>query len=63
MFSYYVKGFPGLLFCVKAHDHRLSVEDIFGDGVIYYGIDCAEHRNWILFTITPDGYEYEVVHI
>lgn len=61
-FSYYVRSFPGLLFCVKGHDHRISAEDIFNDGVMYYGVDCAEDRSYHLFTITPDGYDYEIVY-
>lgn len=61
VFQHYVKSFPGLLFCVNGHDHCIQAEDIYGDGVIYYGVDCAEHRSYLLFKITPGGYDYEVV--
>lgn len=62
-FEYYVRAFPGLMFCVKAHDHSLFAGEIFNDGVVYYGIDSAGHRNYLLFTITSEGYEYEVVRL
>jgi 3',5'-cyclic AMP phosphodiesterase CpdA len=61
-FEYYVKMFPGVLFCTVAHDHSISVNDIYNDGITYYGSDCAKDRNYLLFTITPNGYEYEVVY-
>ena len=60
-FQLYVRAFPGLLFCVYGHDHRQAASDPFGDGVMYYGVDCADHRNYMLFTITPDGYDHETV--
>lgn len=59
VFNYYTLEFPGLMFCVNGHDHVDKVRRIYEDGPIYYGIDCAEHRNYRLFTITPDGYEEE----
>lgn len=61
-FGRYVHFFPNLLFCTNAHDHRLQADDIYGDGMMYYGTDCAEHRNYLLFTITKEGYSYEVVY-
>ena len=60
-FQLYVRAFPGLLFCIYGHDHRQAASDPFGDGVMYYGVDCADHRNYMLFTITPDGYDHETV--
>lgn len=53
--------FPRLRFCLNAHNHRLEKEDLFGDGVLYYGSSCMKDRSYLLFTLTPDGYEYEVV--
>ena len=61
VFQHYVKSFPGLLFCINGHDHCRQADDIYGDGVMYYGVDCAEHRNFMVFTITPNGYDYEIV--
>ena len=60
-FQLYVRLFPGVQCCIYGHDHRQSASDIFGDGFMYYGVDCADHRSYVLFTFTPDGYEYEVV--
>jgi predicted phosphodiesterase len=61
VFQVYVNYFPGLMFCVNGHDHRENTTDLYGDGVMYYGVDNAEHRSYLLFTITPNGYEYESV--
>lgn len=62
VFQHYINQYPNLLFCLAAHEHRLAEEDLFGDGVMYYLSDCMKHRNYYLFTITPDGYAYEVVY-
>lgn len=60
-FEHYVNLFPGLICCINAHDHGLSADDLYGDGVIYYGCPSADHRSYLLFTITPNDYKYEVV--
>lgn len=62
VFQRYVSEFPGLLFCTAAHEHRVFEEDLFNDGVMYYMSDCMKNRNYYLFTLTPDGYEREVVY-
>lgn len=62
VFQLYITQFPGLQFCTFAHNHSLSVKDIFGDGVLYYGSDCMKSRSYLVFTITSKGYEYEVVY-
>ena len=56
-----IKLFPDLQFCLYAHVHHINVKDIFDDGVIYYSSACIEKRNYLLFTITPDSYTYEVI--
>jgi predicted phosphodiesterase len=60
-FQYAIKQFPGLQFCLHAHDHRVSVIDIFDDGLIYYGSPDIPKREYLLFTLNAGGYEYEVV--
>lgn len=60
-FRRYLDFFPGLMCCVYGHNHTDDVLDLYGDGLLFYGIDCAEHRNYRVFTITPDGYEVEQV--
>lgn len=61
VFQRYVKEFPDLQFCINAHEHRLSVEELFNDSVIYYGCPNIEKRQYLLFTLTPDNYTYEVI--
>lgn len=61
-FQYYVRQYRGLLFCTAAHEHHVFEEDLFDDGIIYYMSDCMKNRNYYVFTITPDGYEREVVY-
>lgn len=61
VFQRSIKEFPNLQFCLNAHDHTLNVSDLFDDGVLYYGSESINKRTYLLFTINPDGYEYEVV--
>lgn len=60
-FRRYLDFFPGLICCVYGHNHRDKVSEIYDDGLIFYGIDCAQHRSYRIFTITPDGYEVEKI--
>lgn len=60
-FQHYVNSYPGLMFCINGHAHRKSKDDIYNDGVIYYGVDSAEHRSFLLFTITANNYECEII--
>ena len=62
VFQYSIKRFPGLLFCTAAHEHHVFEEDLFDDGVMYYMSDCMKNRCYYVFTVTPDGYEREVVY-
>lgn len=62
IFELYVKQYPNIQFCINAHDHTISVEDLFEDGIMYYGSDCMKKRCYLLFTVNPEGYDYEVVY-
>lgn len=62
VFQLYVNQYPGVQFCVNAHAHCISVDDLFDDGIIYYGSDCMKKRCYLLFTVKPEGYDYEVVY-
>lgn len=62
VFHEYLKRFRHLRFCVHAHEHHLMVNEFFNDGVIYYGSDCMKNRSYLLFTVTKDDYQYEVVY-
>jgi len=59
--EHYVMRFPQPLCCIFGHEHRWIEEDIFGDGMMYYGCPNIEKRTYILYTLTPDGYSYEKV--
>ncbi len=62
IFHKYISSFPGIQFCTAAHEHRVFEEDLFGDGIMYYMSGCMKDRTYYIFTITPDGYEREVVY-
>lgn len=59
-FQYYLKELPELLFCFNAHGHNITVNDYYNDGIFYYQCECMEDRSYLVFTILPDGYNYEV---
>ena len=61
IFQMYIRQFPALQFCTVAHEHRISASDVFEDGVMYYGSNCMKNRSYLVFTIKPEGYDYEVV--
>ena len=60
-FEYYVKQMPGILFCVNGHDHNLHIDDLFGDGLMYYGLTCTSDRKYMIFNINKEGYRYEII--
>lgn len=62
VFIHYIKQFPNLQFCFNAHGHNSEVEDLYNDGTLFYQCDCMEDKSYYVFTITPDGYEYEVCY-
>ena len=61
LFEYHVLQYPGIQFCTAAHDHSFSDRVLFDDNMHYYTSDCMKHRNYLVFTITPEGYEFEQV--
>jgi hypothetical protein len=62
VFEHYIKQYKDLQFCLNAHDHGLSIVDLFGDGVMYFGVPAVYRRKYIVFTLKPDNkYEYEIV--
>lgn len=62
IFEYYINRFPGVQFCLYGHEHQLTVDDLFGDGVLYYQCPSIEKRIYLVFTINEDGtYDYEPV--
>lgn len=61
IFEQYVSQFPHAEFCIFGHEHRVMVEELFGDGVIYYGCPNIGKRQYLLFSVGEKGYTYEVV--
>ncbi|MGM9674332.1 MAG: metallophosphoesterase family protein [Bacteroidaceae bacterium] len=61
VFQAYLHQLPGLLCCIYGHGHRYAVDDLFGDGIQYLQTPCIEKRAYLLFTLTPDGYEHQLV--
>jgi predicted phosphodiesterase len=62
IFEKYVTSFPQTQFCLYGHNHSVSVDDVFGDGTIYYECACIKKRSYLVFTIKEEGgYDYEVV--
>lgn len=53
--------FPSLQFCLNGHDHNLHIDDLFDDGIIYYGVPAISKRQYFTFTINEEDYEYELV--
>lgn len=62
-FEHYVRNFKGLLCCLNGHDHAVQEDELYSDGVVYYGCDCAKHRSYLLFTITKTSYSHEIIHV
>ena len=62
VFQLYIKELPSLIFCLHAHTHNLAANDIFNDGIMYYACDNIGKRSYMVFTITPNNYSYEVVY-
>jgi hypothetical protein len=60
-FRRYLDFAPGLMCCIYGHDHNDTVSDIYGDGLMFYAIDCASHRNYRIMTIKKDSYEIEQI--
>ena len=49
------------LCCIYGHGHSTRADDIFGDGMMYYQITCAKKRQYYVFTVNEDGYDYETI--
>lgn len=60
-FQYYVQNFLHPIFCLNGHDHNIQTDDLFHDGLMYYGMPSMEKRTYFIFTITPSVYYYEIV--
>lgn len=61
VFEAYITRFSDLVCCLHGHGHSYEHHDIFGDGVMYYSSPNPKKRHYLIFTVTPDSYSYEVV--
>ncbi|WP_029905444.1 metallophosphoesterase [Prevotella sp. 10(H)] len=62
IFQSEIKKYRKLQFCLNAHDHWAQVDDLFGDGVMYYGTPNVGRRQYLIFTINDDDtYERELI--
>lgn len=59
VFQYTIRQFPGLQCCINGHGHNFKIDDIFGDGILYYECDNINKKYYLLFTIGEKGYTYE----
>lgn len=61
VFQLYLREFPNLQFCLNGHAHSYQINEFFDDGILYYQTPCAKDRAYLLFTVTENGYEHELV--
>ena len=61
LFNEELHELPQLMFCLNGHGHSEEVNDIFGDGTLYYEVANIAKRRYYIFTITPTGYSYETI--
>ena len=59
VFQEYVKQFPNVQFCLYGHEHHLKVDDLFGDGILYYQCPNIGKRTYLVFTIKEGTHEYD----
>ncbi len=48
-------------FCLCGHNHHYEVRNIFDNGILYYGCVNVAKREYFIFTIHDDGYDFERV--
>ena len=60
-FEHYLQYFLKPMFCINGHDHAVQKEDLFNDGLMYYGMPSVVKRKYFIFTITPNSYCYEEI--
>ncbi len=46
-------------FCINGHNHNMFVKDIFENGILYFQCANAGKRQYFVFTINDEGYEWE----
>ena len=62
-FKYMIEKYPDLIFCLSGHGHHSGVHYPFENGVPYFECASAKEKSYMLYTITRDSYDYELVEI
>ena len=62
-FNYSLRKYRGLLFCLCGHDHHTTTLYPYGDDLPFYMVASANRKTYILYTITRNSYEREVVQL
>ncbi len=47
--------------CINGHNHSNNIADLYDNGILYYQCPNMSKRCFFVFTITQEGFEYEVV--
>jgi len=61
VFGNYLENFPGLMFCLNGHDHHLLQATYYDPGPLFFQTPNIAKRQYYIFTITSEGYTYEVI--
>lgn len=48
-------------FCLNGHNHHYEILNIFDDGILYYGCRNIAKRQYFVFTIQEEGYDFESI--
>lgn len=54
--------FPALQVCIHGHGHSYEIHDFFGDGILYIQSDVIGKRDYLVYTVTENGWEHEQVY-
>ena len=54
-----ISNLRNLQFCLHGHGHRYREEEIYQDGIIYYECSNVGSEEFLIFTVSEDGYECE----
>lgn len=63
VFEREISRFPNLLFCLHGHNHHTTAEELFSDGIVYYGCANAARRSMLVFMVGKNSYTRYVVEI
>ncbi len=56
-----ISAYAGFQYVNYGHQHQYYAQNLFGDGKMYYGVPNVGKRQYFVFTLSPSGYEYELV--